>query len=79
MAAFFGFPFAYISYHNRQAAEARSGHYLSKGAMPPAAAIRGAYLNSGSKDVGYDDSYYQKHGHAVKGLFDATHGKREGE
>ena len=61
-AAFFGFPFAYLEYHNRASVVPRAGHYLSKEAMGPTAIVRGAYVNSGSKDVGYDDAYHTRHG-----------------
>ena len=75
----FAFPFVYISYHNRQEGQRRRGHYLSKEAMPPAAAIRGAYLNSGSRDVGYDEEYYKQHGQVVRELAEAQRSRRGGD
>jgi hypothetical protein len=55
----FAFPFYYMQQHNSDPSKA--GHMHSKSAMRAQQAIRGAYINSGSKDVGYDDTYYKKH------------------
>ena len=74
VGACFAFPFVYIMYRNRVEVERQRGHYLNKGALPPAAAMRGAYLNSGSKDIGYDEEYYKRHAKVVRELAQAQRG-----
>ena len=68
--AMFAFPFFFTSSHN----EKSRGHYLSKEPLPRQAVIRGAYLNSGTRDVGYDDTYFAKHGHVVANIHSLHHG-----
>ncbi len=60
---FFVYPFFYMNKHNADPNDPRNVHY--NGPMAKKGNIRGAYLNSGSIDVGSDDTYYKKHAAAV--------------
>lgn len=71
VAVGFTYPFAYIGYHRSQnpaPTAARKSSYQSDAPLPPSSMIRGAYLNSGSKDIGYDDQYYVKHAAQLNAL-----------
>ncbi len=72
VAAFFVFPFAYIGRHNSKAD--KKGHYGGEAAMGRTAIMRGAYINTGSKDVGYDDEFYKRNAEVVRQLAEAQRG-----
>ena len=72
VTVFFVFPFGYIGYHNSKAD--RKGHYGSQSPMVRQAAIRGAYINTGSKDVGYDNEFYKRNAEVVRQLAEAQRG-----
>ena len=58
VCAGFVFPFYYLRHHNQHAGP---GHFHTEGKLSVNAVSRGAYLNSGSKDIGPDDTFFKKH------------------
>ena len=72
VTVFFVFPFGYIRYHNSKAD--RKGHYGSTEPMSRTAIMRGAYINTGSKDVGYDDEFYKRNADVVRQLAEVQRG-----
>ena len=69
VAVFFIFPFGYIQRHNSKAD--KKGHYSGTEPMGRTAVIRGAYVNTGSRDVGYDDEFYKRNAEVVRQLSEA--------
>lgn len=55
----FGFPFLYMRSHNEDTGAA--GHAHSSAPLKPNQVMRGNFLNSGTKDIGSSDEYYEKH------------------
>ena len=72
VTVFFVFPFGYITYHNNKSD--RKGHYGGAEPMGRTAVIRGAYVNTGSRDVGYDDEFYKRNAEVVRQLSEAQRG-----
>ena len=54
----FVFPFAYLRRHNNT--QPGPGHFHSPDAMSQNSVSRGAFVNSGSKDVGPDSTFFRK-------------------
>jgi hypothetical protein len=77
VAVGFTYPFVYINYHRSKnpTPAARKSSYQSEAPLPPTSLVRGAYVNSGSKDVGYDDAFYKKHEAQLNALRQVETGK----